>query len=199
MDTPQIRTPWGYGVVTEGTESHDLSGLPPLMEVDELQAAIGSAYSTQRLGWALSAVSASIRDWCRWHVYPSLECVKVGGGDGRTMEIPAVDDIEILSVSVLGTTLDPSDYEWDGRGIVRLRRGTFPDRWRSVEVRYRAGISYAGGLQGAVVNTCANFLAMTPGIKAESLGDQSVTYMGSGVYLTDMDRATLAPYRLFAI
>ena len=38
---------------------------------------------------------------------------------------------------------------------------------------------------------------MTPGVRSETLGDQSVQYMGAGVYLTDADKAVLARYRIW--
>lgn len=193
MATASVRTPWGYTVaLADGS-----TALPPLMTVSELQVALGRAYSSEKAAWALDAVSAAIRDWCGWHVFPRLACERVGTGDGRIMVIPAIGDVDVSSVTVSGVTLDPSAYEWDERGIVRLVSGTFPDRWRSVTVDYTAGLESALAIQTAVTNTAANFLAMTPGVKSETLGDQSVQYMGAGVYLTEPDKAALARYRLW--
>lgn len=193
MATASVRTRWGYSVaLTDGS-----TALPPLMTVSELQVALGRAYSSEKAAWALDAVSAAIRDWCGWHVYPRLACERTGTGDGRLMLLPAIGDVEVSSVTVSGTTLDPSLYEWDERGAVRLVSGEFPDRWRSVTVDYVAGLDGAAAIQSAVVNTAANFLAMTPGVKSETLGDQSVQYMGAGVYLADSDKGALSHYRLW--
>lgn len=193
MTTASARTPWGYEIsLRDGS-----TALPPLMSVDELQTALGRSYTTNKVSWALAAVSAAIRDWCGWHVFPRASCEVVGTGDGRLMMLPAIGDVEVDSVSVSGVPLDPSAYEWDERGIVRLLGGTFPDRWRSVTVDYTAGLDSALAIQTAVTNTAANFLAMTPGVRSETLGDQSVQYMGAGVYLTDADKAVLARYRIW--
>ncbi len=193
MTTASARTPWGYEIsLRDGS-----TALPPLMSVDELQTALGRSYTTNKVSWALAAVSAAIRDWCGWHVFPRVSCERVGTGYGRIMALPAIGDVDVSSVTVSGATLDPSAYEWDERGIVRLLGGTFPDRWRSVTVDYTAGLDSALAIQTAVTNTAANFLAMTPGVRSETLGDQSVQYMGAGVYLTDADKAVLARYRIW--
>lgn len=193
MTTASARTPWGYEIsLRDGS-----TALPPLMSVDELQTALGRSYTTNKVSWALAAVSAAIRDWCGWHVFPRASCEVVGTGDGRLMMLPAIGDVEVDSVSVSGETLDPSSYEWDGRGAVRLMHGAFPDRWRSVDVAYVAGLDSAVAIQATVVNTAANYLAMTPGVRSETLGDQSVQYMGAGVYLTEQDKSALARYKLW--
>lgn len=193
MATESVSTPWGYSVAL----SDGSTALPPLMTVSELQVALGRAYSATKAAWALDVVSAAIRDWCGWHVYPRLACERTGTGDGALMMLPAIGDVDVSSVAVSGSTLDPSLYEWDERGAVHLVSGTFPERWRSVTVAYTAGLGSDAAIQATVANTAANFLAMTPGVKSETLGDQSVQYMGAGVYLTESDKAALARYRLW--
>ena len=66
-----ISTPWGY----------DVQELPPILEVGQLRTLMPALSSTdETLEAVLANVSAAVRDWCGWHVSPSLDCTLVGNG-----------------------------------------------------------------------------------------------------------------------
>lgn len=186
-------TPWGYGAEVEG------DGLPPLISSDEFRSLCpGLASDGARVEAALAAVSAAVRDWCGWHVAPTLTCTYTGEGEGRLLVLPALGVASVGSLKVRGADVP---FEHKGNGLVRLRAGSFPDEWGSVECTYRAGFSSAA--VGAVVaQVAANFLASAPGVAEEHAGSVGVTYnktgdgITGGVSLLGRDLALLAPYRL---
>lgn len=185
-------TPWGYSVGT----------LPPLLTVAQFRALCPDFSATDaQIQATLEAASAAIRDYCGWHVSPSLECSYVGNGDGRLLMLPAMGVSSVDSLTVSGYVVPTNAYEWTGAGMVRLRSGMFPKEWRSVECEYTAGFDSAAVVQVAV-QVASNALAAAPGVSSERAGNVSITYnqtgsgITGGVSLLSRDMESLAPYRL---
>ena len=183
------QTPWGYTV----------SELPPLMTANELMVeAPNLSSTTDAIAQVLASASFAVRDWCGWHISPSLECVYTGHGEGRLLMLPAMGVTSVRSVTVDG---EPVEFEWTASGMVRLVNGTFPDRWRSVVVTYTAGFDDSAVSQ-AVAQIALNALTASPGVREEHAGQVGITYnatgsgVSGGVALLERDRAMLAPYRL---
>lgn len=188
--TESIITPWGYSV----------EELPPIVDVDTFNKLCpGLSSSSDTKSKVLDAVSAAVRNYCGWHVSPSLECTFVGNGEGDLLMLPGMRITEVSSLAINGASV--TDYQWTGAGMVRLNSGLFPDVWRSVECVYTAGTEDAAVLQ-IVAQIAANHLAAAPGVASERAGDVSITFNSTGsgitggVSLLPRDYALLFPYVL---
>ena len=183
-------TNWGYSV----------DELPPIVSAPEFMALNpGLSSTTGQIMAVLDAVSASVRDWCGWHVAPNLGCDFIGNGEGQLLMLPCmgVSDVETVTVYTEPITY----YEWNGAGMIRLTSGKFPRGWRNVSVRYKAGFTTEA--IGAVVSQiAANMLVASPGVAEEHVGSAGITYnrtgdgITGGISLLERDRELLAPYKL---
>ena len=184
-----MNTDWGYTV----------ESLEPIISVEDFRLLCPGLSSTdEQLAAILGAVSASIRNYCGWHVSPVLECTYIGEGDGHLMMLPAMGVQSVDSLSVNGAVVD--GYEWSRNGMLRYSAG-FPDVFRSVECTYTAGFSL-DAISQVVVQIASNALTAAPGVVSEKVGDVSVTYNQTGVGVTGgisllpRDYEILAPYKL---
>ena len=184
------QTPWGYTV----------DELAPIISVEQFRVLCPGLSSTDdEVAAVLDAVSAAIRDYCGWHVAPSLECTFTGEGDGRLLMLPAMGMVAVDSLEVDGETV--TDFQWSTNGMVRLKSSTFPDIWRSVVCTYTAGFD-AGVIGHVVAQIASNALVAAPGVSSERVGDVSIAYnqtgagITGGVSLLPRDYALLAPYKL---
>lgn len=195
-----ISTPWGYSV--------DADTLDPIITAEQFAVITGGMFSAspERVAAVLSGVSAAIRDYCGWHVAPSLTCVFRGNGEGRLLMLPAMGVSDVASVSIMdsdstGELLPANQYEWTAAGMVRLRFGRFPDAWRGVLCEYTAGFDSAS-LGVVVAQIAGNALAASPGVADERAGNVSISYnrtgegITGGVSLLPRDVELLAPYKL---
>lgn len=191
-----VQTSWGYSVDIEG------GSIPAILTYDEFQELGGSALSSSqaRQEAVLAAVSSAVRNWCGWHVAPSLTCRIVTDGAGRQLQLPLMGVTSVTSLTVCGDAV--TDYEWRSSGHLRLRCGWFPDAWRSVEVVCRAGYNADTALGQIVAQLAINELAATAGIREEHAGQVGASYnqtdagVSGGVRLLASDKEMLAPYVL---
>ncbi len=185
------QTPWGYSVEGE---------LGPLVSLESFKLLCPGLSSTdEQITAVLDAVSSAVRDYCGWHVAPSVECTFVGNGEGRLLVLPAMGVTDVDSLTVDGS--DVSGFEWSAAGMVRLKQDVFPDSWRSVECAYTAGFD-SDSIGQTVAQIASNALAAAPGVANERAGNVSITYnqtgtgITGGVSLLPRDYAILAPYKL---
>ena len=185
-----VNTPWGYSV----------DELGPIISVEQFKLLCPGLSSTDaQISAVLDAVSAAIRDYCGWHVAPSLDCTFIGSGDGDLLVLPAMGVTVVDSLNIDGEAT--TDYEWTAAGMVRLKSSTFPDGWRSVECAYTAGFA-AGAIGQVVAQIASNALVAAPGVANERAGNVSITYnqtgtgITGGVSLLPRDYDLLAPYKL---
>ena len=192
-----LETPWGYDI--------DATELPPLIELADFHEMTGSKFSQDsRLQTSIDAVTARARMWCGWHIWPRLTCEVVIDGGERCVWLPASVVSEVLSVTVGGTTLDASKYQWGRDGRLRLPRT--PDELRHITVRYVAGLAgdaCPSELADLVAHRVVHNVALPFGVASESSGGVSVSYStdatsnAGGPNLTARDRDTLAAYKLW--
>ena len=185
-----VQTPWGYTVAS----------LDSMISVAQFKALCPGLSSTDaQIQAVLDSVSSAIRDYCGWHVGPSLECAFTGDGEGRLLMLPGMGVTQVSSLEINGVT--STDYEWTAAGMVRLKNSVFPREWRSVECVYTAGFD-AESIGQVVAQIASNALAAAPGVSSERAGNVSITYnqtgngITGGVSLLPRDYAMLAPYRL---
>ena len=188
-----VQTPWGYTV-------ESLASMVDVYQFRELCPGLSS--TDDQIQAVLDSVSSAIRDYCGWHVGPSLECTFTGNGEGRLLMLPAMGVISVDSLEVKGESV--TDFEWTAAGMVRLKSSVFPDEWRSVECVYTAGFD-ASSIGQVVAQIASNALAAAPGVANERAGNVSITYnqtgagITGGVSLLPRDYAILAPYRLVRV
>lgn len=194
----ELLTPWGYGVGLAG----DVATMPPLLSAAEFRRLSRAQLSStdEAIEAKLRAVSSAVRDWCRWHVSPSLPCsCDLDGGTG-TLWLPCMGVTSVQHVTLGGA--EAYGYEWAARGELRLARRA-PDRLRYVHVEFTAGYDAAAteAIAQVVCQLAENALIATPGLREEHAGQVGATYnmtangVSGGVRLLDSDREALAPYR----
>lgn len=205
MPMPSISdmTPWGYMA----------SDVTDLITPQDIEDATGGRIKATdpRLPSTISSVSAAIRDYCRWHVAPSLACTWVGDPHGDVIVLPARIVTSVSSVmtdatlgeDITGDALDPSSYRWYPDGRVYVGRGC---RRGIMAVSYTAGIDAAStSLSSIASQIAANALVATAGVQREQAGQVSITYnavasgVSGGIALLERDRMLLEPYRLEAL
>lgn len=187
-----MHTPWGY----------EADEMPPIITEDEFNEATGNAYAGDvRLGIAIGAASAAIRNECGWHIAPEVPCVATLSPRGKVAKLPANLVTEIESVTENGRELGPGEFEARRDGL--LRRASFREwtrRWGGLVVRYTAGYETAPELQSIAVSLIEAALNTPMGIASESAGGVSISYRTAAVTVTAASlggmESTLAPYRL---
>lgn len=186
-------TPWGYDV--DGT-------LPPLIDREQFDAITGGKWAADgRIESAIDAASAAIRDFCGWHVCPSMACSATLDADGgESLWLPTTCLTSVESVTLKdGST---ADFDWSRIGQVvparRVRCGL-----RAATVEYHAGMGEApADLAAIVAGMVVRGVALSYGVTSESAGGVSVSYAQGAAYaasaasLTDADRAALMRHKV---
>lgn len=189
-----MRTPWGY----------DIASLDPLISVSEFNTMTGSKYAgDDRVEPALKAASQAIRNYCGWHICPSLECTANPVGGAKVARLQATYVSGITSVKEYNVELDGGQYEWRKDGLIRrtcFKR--WPSEWNALEVKYTAGYSIAEvpDIAEAVRSIAEGVLAVSAGISSESADGVSVSYSQSAssiaAALTISQKAALEIYKV---
>ena len=191
-----MRTAWGY----------DVEELEPLISVWEFNQMTGNLYNdNSRVESALAAASQAIRNYCGWHICPSLECTAYPAGGGKVAKLPAGYVSEILSIVEDGEELSESQYEWRRDGLIR--RTEFKNwscGWDSIEASYVAGfeIGAVPDLAEAVRAIVEGVIAVagSAGVVSESADGVSISYSANAssiaAALTAAQKNALEPYKV---
>lgn len=191
-----MRTAWGY----------DVEELEPLISVWEFNEMTGGAYNgNSRVEPALAAASQAIRNYCGWHVCPSLECTAYPAGGGKIARLPAGYVSDILSITEDGEELSESQYEARSDGLIR--RTEFKNwscGWDSIEVSYVAGfeIKAVPDLAEAVRAIAEGVIAVagSAGVMSESADGVSISYSANAssiaAALTAAQKNALEAYKV---
>lgn len=150
-----------------------------------------------RLPVLIAAATDAIRLWCGWHVAPVItETLTLDGEGSPSLRIPSGRVLDVSAVRIDGETQPKDTWDFSQAGMLRLRHGTFPDRFRSIDVDlthgYQTAPALAAVITRAVLATCASPMGAT----REQAGSISITWARAGMTLSGEDRADLAPYRL---
>lgn len=191
----QIRTAWGYDIST---------ALSPLISVSEFNTITGNAFaSNPRVESALKAASQVIRNYCGWHISPSLACTACPAGDALIKRLQASYVSGITKVTDGGVELASTDYEWRSDGLVKR---AFPkcwsQKWNGTEIVYTAGydISVVPDLAEAVAAITAGVLSVSAGVASESADGVSISYSASAssiaASLTEQQKSVLEFYKV---
>lgn len=209
-------TPWGYIV--------DAQALPDLITAQEFTQYTNGKFGTtdQRIAPNITSASASIRNFCGWHIAPSLVCGMLYNvndlrdafiGRDLLIQLPAAF-ITSVSKIVLNARLnaDTGDYEGDAidednydasqSGLIRIFDAGILDRRSKIFIKYTAG--YEGATVADVKEIAASgvvhALTNTYGVNSEAAGGVSVSYnaawSGKGsTALANDTRSTLDAYK----
>lgn len=188
-----MRTAWGYDVN---------EALPPLLTPEEYVYRTG-AQADARIEGAIAAVSQAIRNYCGWHISPSVECTANPVGGAVVAKLPAGYVSAIESVTENETALSATDYEWRKDGLLkRSAPNLWTDKWGGIEVVYTAG--YSGeAVPDLLEVTCgivSGVLAVAPGVMSESADGVSISYSANSASvaaaLTSQQKSALEAYKL---
>ena len=189
-----MRTPWGY----------DAEDLGPIISVNQFHAITDCAYmDNPRVESALLAASQAIRNYCGWHISPSVQCTAYPEGGAIVAKLPAGYVSEIVRITEDGTVLSSGDYEWRRDGLIKR---AFPHRWSSkwdgIKAEYMAGYE-AEAVPDLVEAICAittGVMSVSAGVISESADGVSISYSQSAssiaAGLTAAQKSALESYKV---
>lgn len=191
-----MRTAWGYDV-TGGEVS-------PILSVNDFNAMTGNIYvNNPRVESALKAASQAIRNYCGWHISPSLSCTAEPEGGGQVLRLPATYVSAISGIIEDGTELESTAYQWRKDGLIkRAFSQWWSDKWGGISVSYTAGytVNAVPDLAEAVCAITAGVLAVSAGVISESADGVSISYSQSAssiaAGLTSQQKSALNPYKV---
>ena len=156
-----------------------------------------------RLDSALYAASQAIRNYCGWHICPSVKCTAYPEGGAIVAKLPAGYVSEIVKITEDGSELSSGDYEWRRDGLLKR---SFPHKWSgkwdSIEAEYMAGYEADAvpDLVEAVVAITVGVLSVSAGVISESADGVSISYSQSAssiaAGLTAAQKSALEAYKV---
>lgn len=193
-----LLTNWGYTI--ENTAS-----LPDLMTVAEFDALTGNKFAGDaRVSSLLASAQITVRNFCGWHLYPSLPCkFEADSIDvSRCIQLPSRFVSGVSSVKLRDT--DIVDFHVKTNGLVFLDSSVLGRSWNDVEVKFTSGLgaTQIGALKEILAGRIANALTNSYGVQSESAGGVSITYSlnwashASAASITDPLIAALMPYKV---
>lgn len=189
-----MRTAWGYDV----EDSFD-----PIISVADFDSMTGGNYSSNpRVEAALMAASQAVRNYCGWHITPSVDCTAYPAGGTNVMRLPAGYVSAIDTVTEDETVVDSTTYEWKRSGLIRRRCRPWSDSWDGITVEYTAGYDPEAvpDLCEAVCAIASGVLSVAPGVVQESADGVSISYSSSAssiaAAITSQQKSALEPYRV---
>ena len=200
-----LLTTWGYTI----TNSDALPNMLTDEAFDEYTA--GKYANDIRTNPNISAASQAVRNYCGWHVYPSLECkvdsymmserVKRVGPD-VLIQLPATFVTAVSSVTIDGTEYDR--FVIMPYGILKVFGVACYAEYTPFSIEYTAGISdeLMGSIMELVAHRTTHALASSGGVQSETAGGVSITYSANWINnsrstaLADDNKEVLAPYKI---
>ena len=219
FEHPNLST-WGY--------TYDAETLPDFITTTEFSNFTNGKFGTTdtRIAANITSATASIRNYCGWHISPNLTCGMLynvhdlrdafQGGD-LTIQLPTTFVTGVEKV-VLDAVWNEDAEDWDGEIITDTDRldwgmgggllkvydvGTRSKRSR-IFVRYTAGYADTGIplIKDLTASRVANAVANPYGVSSEAAGGVSVSYSSawsghtSSTTLPDDTRDTLSAYKV---
>lgn len=211
------QSPWGY--------IYDAETLPDLMTAQEFANYTNSRFSSTdtRIAANLASASAAIRNYCGWHIAPSLSCGMLYNvfdlrdafvGNDLLIQLPATFVTNVEKV-VLGAVWNEDAEDWNGEvitdaarieytnGLLRVFDAGALDRRSRVFVKYTAGFSLASIpiLKELVTNGVVHAITNTYGVASEAAGGNSISYSAAwadrgSTALANDTRDTLNAYKV---
>lgn len=189
-----MRTVWGYDV--------DGAIAPIIDDSDFNDLTHGAFADNPRVEAALAAASQAVRNYCGWHITPSLECTAHPVGGGFIAKLPAGYVSEITSISENGAELNSDAYEWRSDGLLKRKGQRWACNWDGIEAEYTAGYDADAvpDLVEAVCSIASGVLSVSAGVVSESADGVAVSYSASAssiaAALTSQQKCALESYKV---
>ena len=210
-------TPWGYII--------DSQSLPDFITTTEFSNYTNGKFGTTdtRISANIPSATASIRNYCGWHISPNLTCGMVYRvqdlrdafvGSDLLVQLPAtlVTSVEKVVLDAVFNS-ETGEYEGDivddydigmGNGLVRIYDVGPRDRKSNIFIKYTAGYpdTNISVIKELTAHRVTHALSSSYGIMSESAGGVSVTYNSAwagntrSTALPDDNREVLAQYRV---
>ena len=209
---------WGY--------SYDAEALPALINATDFSNYTNGKFGTTdtRIASNIKSASEAIRNYCGWHISPSLTCGMLYnvanlrdayiGGD-LLIQLPATFVTSIVKIVLdavldpdsgdyIGDTItDPARYELDkSNGLLRVYDVGIRDRRSKIFVKYVAGFGDAEAIKEITALRVVHALTNPYGVTSEAAGGVSVAYSSAWIgranstSLPSEERETLDAYRV---
>jgi hypothetical protein len=184
----------------------------PLLNANDL-----ALFQASDPGFFLAAAGDTIRNFCQWHVFPSITVTQqVPISPDGTIMLPSLYVTDVASVSIAGLELETTAYHWHQAGYIRNhRQAYFPwPLWpledelpfreydsplsRFADVTYTHGYVEIPPVVNAVGLELANrAMEMPSGVANQiSSGPYTIGLQQLGVVLSDDQRRRLGPFTL---
>lgn len=207
-------SPWGYII--------DAQTLPNLLNESEFSAFTGGKFiGDRRITANIPSATASIRNFCGWHIAPNLTCGALFNihdlkdafvGSDLNVQLPATFITSIDKIIVNAKlNADTGEYEGDeltdfdiiGKGLVKVYDVSARDRKARIFIKYKAGFSLddIAVIKELAANKVTHAVTNTYGVNSEAAGGVSVSYnsawTGSGsTSFNDDSREVLDAYKV---
>lgn len=202
-----VLTTWGYTMT-------DVDAVPGMLTVAEYNTFTANKYqSDSRAEPDIKAAAAAVRNYCGWHVYPSLACeLNTTLYDKAVTVLDRMILIQLPATfvsSVESITIDGVEYEsyvLMPNGILRIfgLPWSHMKLWTPVVINYTAGLPEGGAdaVKELIAHRVTHALASSDGVQSETAGGVSITYSANwtnsarSTALADDNKEVLSPYRL---
>lgn len=207
-------TPWGYIV--------DAETIPDFITAEEFNSFTASKFAGDtRISANIPSATQAIRNYCGWHIAPSLTCGMVYRvadlrdafvGPDLLIQLPATY-VSGISKIVLNAVLNEltseyegdvvTDFDLDPNGLLRIYDANVCDRKARIFIKYQAGLPLdsISAIKELTAHRVAHAVTSSYGVMSEAAGGVSVTYNASwagntrSTALPDDNREVLGPYR----
>lgn len=203
--TKQLKKPHRRRAKLQKPRNKELGVPTPFVTAADLSAWTGGKVSPNdpRVQPLIEGASAAIRRYCGWHIAPEkTETLLLDGSGGKVLTLQTLHLVDVASVKINGKEIPADLYDWSHLGNIELRHGTWPLRYRSVEVEFTHGFESAPDINQIVNQVCSNALASPMGATREQAGQVSVTWgqtapnTAGGMTLLQRDLDVLDTYKL---
>jgi hypothetical protein len=127
---------------------------------------------------ALDAATAVVQAVTGQHLLAVAgDTITVDGSGTRVLLLPELPVTDVVSVSVDGTELDETEYQWSANGYLRRTNAVWPNQLRNIEVEYDHGYATIPALVVSITAKLAARMLDTPvNVKNEMIGAYNVSY-----------------------
>ena len=206
-----IKTNWGYDML-------DATSLPDILTVEEFNIMTANKYALDgRVSSTLKSVTASIRNYCGWHIATSQRCELVLNAQDLhitrhyhdlLIQLPyrfvsSVDSVLINATKDNNTWIgDSVECDCTYNGNLTLYDAYLNSRKSKIVIIATVGVTDTEALKGLIANKVSHVLSGTSGVQSETAGGLSISYSSSFVngakissLMTD-DKELLNSYKL---
>lgn len=199
-------TSWGYEIL-------NVDRLPEILNAGEFNAMTANKFACdQRIQSMITSITASIRNYCGWHVAGNIECSVsytfddlhvTRHGHDLLIQLPSRCATAITKIMINDIEINPQHFYLKQSGLLRIYNlCKFYNRYDIITINFMSGLSDEAGIKGVIASRVSNALSGTAGISSETAGGVSISYSQSfvagtnPVALLTADREYLLQYRI---